>query len=79
MTNQKSLDKKKTIYKQFLIDMGWDDPKYGWTKEKARVKQLLSQQRQQLISEIKDKTLKLIGSKHSAFEFLEIIENSEKK
>ena len=33
-------------WKQFLIDMGWDEPKYGWTKEKARVKKLLREQRE---------------------------------
>jgi len=31
-------------WKQFLIDMGWDETKYGWTKEKARVKKLLKEQ-----------------------------------
>ena len=36
---------KQNNYKQFLIDMGWDEPKYGWTKEKARVKKLLREQR----------------------------------
>ena len=39
---------KQNNYKQFLIDMGWDEPKYGWTKEKTRVKKLLREQKKEM-------------------------------
>jgi len=38
---------KLTPYNWFIKEMGWDEPKYGWTKEKRLLKKLLKLQQEE--------------------------------
>jgi hypothetical protein len=43
---------KTKQWNKILKDLGWDDPSYGWTKEKVILKRALKYERTELLEEI---------------------------